>query len=173
LIRHHLVKNSGNEQDAEDLLQDAIVVLYKQCQVEPFLLQCSLKTYFIGICKNLWMQRLDYKFKLLYQADYSVHEPREKYYMEDQELQYEDLARQRLLYKHLMLLPIDCRHLLQLYLLKISYGEIAKLLKYKDEAYVKTRKYMCKNILRKKIMNDPESQQFLYYDEKSNHERLD
>lgn len=173
LIRHLLVKNSGNEQDAEDLLQDALVLLYKQCQAEPFLIQCSLKTYFVGICKNLWMQRLDYKFRLLYQADYSVHEPRERYYLDDQDLQYEDLARQRLLHKHLMLLPNDCRQLLQLYFLKISFSEIAKLLKYKDESYVKTKKYLCKNLLRKKIMNDPESQQFLYYDEETNHRRLD
>jgi RNA polymerase sigma factor (sigma-70 family) len=161
IIRHHLLHNSGNQQDMEDLFQDTILVLYKQTMAEPFVLECSLKTYFISIGKNLWMQRLDRKYKLLYQADCEVHESWEPYSMEDMVLQDEHLELQRLFYKHLMLMPSECRQLLQLYCLKIPYREIARLMKYKDEVYVKTRKYSCKKMLRRRIMNDPECQQIL------------
>ena len=173
VIRHHLTNNSGNEQDVEDLFQDAIIVLYTRSMSPSFMLQCSLKTFFMSICKNLWLQRLESKCRLLYQADYEVNEPGGEYFPDDQGLNYDNLEQQRLFYKNLMLLPNSCRRLLQLYCLRISYKEIARMLKFKSEDYAKTRKYFCKNLLRKKIMNDPECQQFLNYERTRNHLRLD
>ena len=173
VIRHYVQQNSGNHQDVEDLFQDTLLVLYKRSMIQPFNLECSLKTYFMSICKNLWLQRLERKYRLLYQADCEAHENQGEYTFEDQELRDENLEQQRLFYKNLMLLPMECRRLLQLYCLKIPYKEIARLLKYKDEIYVKTRKYSCKQLLRRKIMNDPEYQQFLNYDGPRNHMRLD
>ena len=164
VVRHYVKQNSGNIQDVEDLIQDTMIVLYKRSLIKPFTLECSLKTYFMSICKNLWMQRLERKYRLLYQADCEVNDVKGEYTMDDQESRDESLEQQRLFYKNLMLLPNDCRRLLQLYCLKIPYKEIAKLMKYKDEVYVKTRKYSCKKLLRRKIMNDPECQQFLHYD---------
>ena len=163
VIRHYLLKNSGNHQDVEDLIQDALIVLYKRCIIQPFILECSLKTYFMSVSKNLWLQRLERKYRLLYQADCSVHETTGEYVIENHETGEETLEQHRLFYKNLMLLPHDCRRLLQLYCLKIPYKEIAQLMKYKDEIYVKTRKYSCKKLLRRKIMNDPECHQFLTY----------
>ena len=173
VIRHYLKQNSGNQQDVEDLFQDTIIVLYKRCIVQPFALECSLKTYFMSICKNIWLQRLERKYKMLYQADYEVQEEQGRYAIDDQEINDEDLELQRLFYKNLMLLPNECRRLLQLYCLKIPYKEIARLMQFKDEIYVKTRKYSCKKLLRKKIMNDPEYHQFLNYEGNRNHQRLD
>ena len=173
VIRHYIKLNSGNQHDADDLFQDAIIVLFKRFMIHPFALECSLKTYFMAVCKNLWLQRLERKYRLLYQADLEVHESKGKYSLEEEELRDEDLERQRLFYKNLMLLPYECRRLLQLYCLKISYKEIARLLKYKDEIYVKTRKYSCKNLLRKKILKDPECHQFFNYNGTRNNQRLD
>ena len=173
VVRHHVTQNSGNLQDVEDLFQDTIVVLFKRAMIQPFKLECSLKTYFMSVCKNIWLQRLEYKYRLLYQADYEVHDPQAVYTLNELDLTDEDLERQRLFYKNLMKLPHDCRQILQLYCLNVSYKEIARLLKFKDDVYVKTRKYFCKNLLRKKIINDPECRQFLRYDRNRNHLRLD
>lgn len=174
VIRHHLSNNSGNQQDVEDLFQDAIIVLYKRIHIQPFKLECSLKTFFIGICKHLWLQRLERKYKLLYQADLEVHEEQGRYGMAfADEPEEEALELHRLFYKNLMSLPYDCRRLLQLYCLKIPYKEIARLMSFKDELYVKTRKYACKKKLRRIILNDPECKQFLNYDEPRTTRRLD
>jgi RNA polymerase sigma factor (sigma-70 family) len=173
VVRHFLQHNSGNQQDVEDLVQDTLIVLYKRAAVQPFTLECSLKTYFMSICKNLWLQRLERKYRLLYQADCEVHEAQCSYTLAEEDARNENLEQERLFYKNLMLMPADCRRLLQLYCLKIPYKEIARLMKYKDEIYVKTRKYSCKQLLRRKIMNDPECQQFLTYDRARNHWRLD
>jgi RNA polymerase sigma factor (sigma-70 family) len=172
-VRHHIVQNSGNQQDVEDLLQDTLYVLFKRCVDSTLHLECSLKTYFMSICKNLWLQRLERKCRLLYQADFEVYEEKANYTLEDQTLRDETLEQQRIFIKNLMALPDECRRLLQLYCLKIPYREIARLLKYKDDIYVKTRKYSCKLLLRRKIMNDPEYQQFLKYHGNGNNERLD
>jgi RNA polymerase sigma factor (sigma-70 family) len=170
IVRHMVNRNSGTLQDMEDLFQDAIIVLYKRSLVQPFNLECSLKTYFISICKNIWLQRLERKFRLLYQEDLEVHESWGIYMMDDEELKEENLEQRRLFYKNLQLLPTDCQRLIRLYCLKIPFKEIARLMNYKDEIYVKTRKYSCKNLLRKKIMKDPECYQFLEYESHGNHQ---
>mgnify|MGYP001221570423 CR=1 FL=1 len=161
LIRHHVKLHSGNEQDAQDIFQDSLVVMFSQIRLKSFHLVCSLKTYFVSIGKNLWLQRLDYKFRLLYQADYVVHEAKEQYHPVDQVSDYESLEMIRLLYKNMLLLPFDCRRLLELYCLRVPFKEIARLMKYKDGVYVKTRKYHCKKLLGRKVMSDPESHQFM------------
>ena len=164
IVRHLVERNSGNQQDMEDLFQDAIIVLYSRSLVQPFELECSLKTYFMSICKNLWLQRLERKFRLLYQADYGVNEREGDYSTEDPKLGEKNLERRRLFYKNLLSLPIDCQRLIKLYCLKIPYKEIARLMNFKNEVYVKTRKYSCKKLLRIKIMNDPDCYQLLKYE---------
>ena len=164
IVSHLVERNSGNQQDMEDLFQDAIIVLYSRSLVQPFELECSLKTYFMSICKNLWLQRLERKFRLLYQADYGVNEREGDYSTEDPKLGEKNLERRRLFYKNLLSLPIDCQRLIKLYCLKIPYKEIARLMNFKNEVYVKTRKYSCKKLLRIKIMNDPDCYQLLKYE---------
>ncbi|MCX6277512.1 MAG: RNA polymerase sigma factor [Bacteroidetes bacterium] len=173
IIRHFVRQNSGNVQDVEDILQDSLIVLFASVRLPSFKLDSSLKTYFIAISKNLWLQRLERKYRLMYQADWEVNEPVFSYSPDEDEIKEENLERQRLFFKHLSELPQECRRLLELYCLKVPYREIARLMNYKDEIYVKTRKYSCKNLLRKNIMNDPDYQQFLDYDENRNYKQLD
>ena len=172
-IRHFLVRNSGNVQDVEDLLQDAIVVLYKRLAAGPLTLDCTLKTYFMSVCRNLWLQRLERKYRLIYVSDMEVNERAGTYSMDESLVDEATLEQQRLFHKHLMKMPADCRNILQLYCLKISYREIARLMNYKDEVYVKTRKYSCKQMLRRRIQRDPEYQQFLKYHEQHDNGQLD
>jgi len=173
IVRHFVRQNSGNIQDVEDIIHDTLVVLFIRIRLPSFKLDCSLKTYFVAISKNLWLQRLERKCRLMYQADCEVNEPSVSYSQEENEIREENLEQQRLFLKHMSELPHECRRLLELYCLKIPYREIARLMNYKDEVYVKTRKYSCKNLLRKKIMNDPDYQQFLDYDGNRNNKQLD
>jgi len=57
--------NSGTEPDAEDLFQDAMLVLIEKLQHDDFKLTASINTYVYAICKNLWYKKLrDKKFQL-------------------------------------------------------------------------------------------------------------
>ena len=164
VVRHHIRQNTGNQSDVEDLVQEAMIILYKRTLDQSFKLRCSLKTFFISICKNLWLQHLDRKYRLLYQADFEVNEPQGAYNRDEKDNQEEDYLKLRLLYKNILSLPEDCQRILELYLLKTPYKEIAKLMNFKDEINVKMRKYSCKNLLRKRIMNDPEFHQYFEYE---------
>ena len=58
MIRNYISKNNGRTEDAEDLLQDALVVLWQKVHQGNFILSSKLSTYIMAICKNLWLKRL-------------------------------------------------------------------------------------------------------------------
>ena len=156
-------KNSGTLEDAQDVLQDGLIVLFKKTKLGPLNLNCSLKTFFYSICKNIWKQQLDKKWRLLYQDDF-VRESIEDYEAIPIEINEENEEKNRLYHVYFLSLPPDCQKILQLFLLKISLKEIAKFMGFKDENYAKTRKYLCKNMLRKKIMQDPRYKIFFHHE---------
>ncbi|MGP8329206.1 MAG: hypothetical protein ACT6FF_02650 [Methanosarcinaceae archaeon] len=70
------------------------------------------------------------------------------------------------LYKmHFHQLSADCRKILSLFLKKVSLREISKIMNLKSVDYAKTRKYLCKEALKKRIMNDPDCKK--YFDDEN------
>src|SRR4051812_5486762 len=57
-IAAHIAQNFGNTEDAEDIFQEAIIVLLQKIRQENFVLTSSLKTYLFAIARNLWLKRL-------------------------------------------------------------------------------------------------------------------
>jgi RNA polymerase sigma factor (sigma-70 family) len=163
LAKSIVERNSGSYEDAEDIFQDSIVVLYKRLTKENITLKCSVKTFFFGICKNLWMQRLDRKWRLLY-SENMAEEPAGSYEIIDKEFSEELLEKKRLFQKHFITFPHRCQKILLLYLKNLPLRKIAEELGLKNEEYAKSRKYNCKNILRKRIMNDPQCKPYLTYE---------
>jgi len=58
LIQQLIINNNGTEDDARDIFQEALIVLYQKSQTEAFELNCQIKTYVYSICKRLWLKRL-------------------------------------------------------------------------------------------------------------------
>src|SRR6478736_3135281 len=56
-----IVKNNGSEEEAQDIYQDALVVLWQKALSEDFILTSKLSTYLYSICQNLWRKELDRK----------------------------------------------------------------------------------------------------------------
>jgi len=50
--------NSGSIEDAEDIFQDAMMVLVEKLRQDDFQLTASIDTYTYAICKNLWFKKL-------------------------------------------------------------------------------------------------------------------
>ena len=163
LAKSIVEKNSGTYEDAEDVFQDGIIVLYQKILSGPLNLNCSLKTFFFSICRNIWMQRLDRKWRLLYQDDL-VSESVEDYDAIPIDINEEKLEKTRLYQLHFLSLPADCQKILKMFLSSTSLKEISECMGFKDVSYAKTRKYLCKNMLRKKILKDPRYKMFLHYE---------
>src|SRR5689334_17553065 len=63
-VKNYIRSNNGTTDDAEDIFQDALVVLYKNVQSNSFALTVPLKTYLLAIVKNLWWQELRRRNKI-------------------------------------------------------------------------------------------------------------
>ena len=69
VIQSFIKYNNGAEEDAADIFQDALIVLYDKVRDEQFELRCTLKTFIYSICRNLWLKRLSGKKQLLKQPE--------------------------------------------------------------------------------------------------------
>jgi RNA polymerase sigma factor (sigma-70 family) len=158
-IKFLITTNSGTETDAEDVFQDALVVLFKKIAREDLILTSSFKTFLYSICRNLWLQRLDrrvFSNEFLEMEDLS--ELQENLYLEQPE---EEQDKYRLFQQHFLRLSEDCKKILQLFLAKTSLKEIAEIMGFKTEKYAKTRKFMCKEKLKNAIISDPSFKKYL------------
>jgi len=159
-------QNNGVYEDAEDIFQDGLVVLYRRFSKGTAKLNCSLKTFFYAVCRNLWMQHLERTRLVTYRDDLEVNESTMRYQLREEELRAEYLERMRYFQEHFLELPSDCQRLLLLFLDKVPLKDIAGIMGLSGVKYVKSRKYACKNMLRKKIMNDPACQPYITEDGK-------
>lgn len=162
-IKFLITTNSGTETDAEDIFQDALVVLYRKIAREDLILTSSFRTFLYSICRNLWLQRLDRRvFSSQFLEMEGLVELQEVQHFEQAE---EDLEKYRLFQEHFLRLSEDCQKVLQLFMSKISLREIAEVMGFKTEKYAKTRKFMCKEKLKNLIINDPKFKKYI-----TNHE---
>jgi len=165
LILALVEKSSGTYQDAEDIFQDGLVALYLRCRDRELVLSCALRSYFYSICKNLWLQRLERKYRLVYKPELLVNECEEKYGEKEGPTREQKLARHRVFWRHFKALPEDCQQVLLLYIDRVPFREVAERLGFTDENYAKVRKYMCKKLLRNRIKKDPEYEICIDHDE--------
>lgn len=57
-ISNFIRNNNGTKDDAEDVFQDAMIVLVDKLRQDDFQLTASINTYVYAICKNLWFKKL-------------------------------------------------------------------------------------------------------------------
>ena len=153
MTRHLIVNNSGNDQDAEDVFQDALVIVYKRIILDELSLNSTFKTFFYSVCRNIWLQSLEKQKKQNHEfVDFetitAIPEPT------IEEINDIENKKHKLYQEHFLNLSEDCQKVIQLFLKKISLREIASIMGYKSENYAKTRKFDCKEELKKRILND-------------------
>jgi len=160
LIRFLVTENGGLDEDAEDIFQDGIIILYSKISLNQLLLTSSFKTYMYSVCRNLWLQKLNKRkaiFDKLTDVEDFIDLPDEAL----QEANIRETEMHRIIQIHFLSLPEDCQKVLKLFIKNIPLREIAGIMGFKTENYAKTRKYLCKQELKKRIADDPRSQKFL------------
>ena len=58
-IQNFILNNSGSDDDAKDIFQEAIIVIYRKVKEDKrFLLNSSFKTFMYSIARHLWLKQL-------------------------------------------------------------------------------------------------------------------
>src|SRR5258708_8068179 len=59
MVQSLILNNNGYPDDARDIFQEAMIVLYEKVKTGSFELNCQLKTYLYSVCRRLWLKRLN------------------------------------------------------------------------------------------------------------------
>jgi RNA polymerase sigma factor (sigma-70 family) len=133
-VKKYVSANSGTADDAQDIFQDALVILCKKAQSGSFILTVPMKDYLMAIVKNCWLQELRRRKKLP-----GGETPNDIISIETGETPGFDLAKAAF-----ELLGEKCRQLLILFYYKNeSFKKIAAQLSFSDEKIAKNQKYRC------------------------------
>lgn len=58
MIRTFVLKNNGDDDAVNDVMQDTMIAVWKNASKTDFLLRSKLSTYIMAIAKNLWFKEL-------------------------------------------------------------------------------------------------------------------
>lgn len=152
IIEAYIIHNQGSRDQARDIFQEAMIVVYKKIKMDQLELTCKFGTYLYAICKNMWVQE---RKKYLHRAEKLKHQalvlndpgPADDPLLQDHLKQLFD--------KHFSDLSEDCQKILSMYFNNFSLEDIRIAMNYRDLHHTADRKYRCKKSLVKRIVNDP------------------
>jgi RNA polymerase sigma factor (sigma-70 family) len=160
-INYFIRKNQGSEDDASDIFQEAIIIIYRKIKENDLIFEkSSFKNYLFSVCRFLWLKQLE-KRRVEKQKLNDSLPYQEDFYDDNLNELVEKNERYGLYQKHFSTLSTDCQKLLQMFFEKIPLREIAKVMGYKSEKYAKKRKYKCKELLISRIKQDAEFKKIL------------
>jgi len=155
-INYFIRKNQGSEDDASDIFQEAIIIIYRKIKENDLIFEkSSFKGYLFSVCRFLWLKQLEKRRMEKEKLNDSLPYQEDLYDDNFNELVSKN-ERYGLYQKHFGTLSTDCQKLMQLFFEKVSLKDIAKVMGYKSEKYAKKRKFKCKELLISRIKQDAE-----------------
>ena len=58
MVQSLVINNNGSSDDAKDIFQEAMIVLYEKVRSGTFELNCQIKTFVYSVSRRLWLKRL-------------------------------------------------------------------------------------------------------------------
>ncbi len=141
VIQSLIINNNGSSDDAKDVFQDAVIVLYEKVRSGSFQLNCQIKTFLYSVSRRLWLKRLQQQHRYSSPGDsmeqiIDVDEDLEAHEQRNTEFELMETAVNNL--------GEPCKSLLEAYYLqKKGMQEIAAHFGYTNAANAKTQKYKC------------------------------
>lgn len=147
MVQSMIVNNNGTQEDARDIFQEAMIVLYENARSGSFKLNCKLKTYLYSVSRRLWLKRLQQMQR--YQPHINGME--ETIAVEEElEGHEQKSAAFNMMEKALQSIGEPCKSLLESYYLqKKNMVEIAGNFGYTNAENAKNQKYKCMMRLKK------------------------
>ena len=147
MVQAMILSNSGYPDDAQDIFQEAMIVLYQKVKSGSFELNCQLKTYLYSVSRRIWLKRMSQSQKTWSE----VEDLQETVPVEDELERHEQLNLDfQVMEQSLNNLGEPCRSLLKAYYLDTkSMVEIAGDFGYTNADNAKNQKYKCLMRLKK------------------------
>jgi len=140
VIQALILHNNGTSEDAKDIFQEAIIVLYEKVISGNFELNCQIKTFVYSVSRRLWLKRL------MHLNRFTISDGQEDMISVDEETEEHERRNSefQMMEKAMSGLGEPCRSLLEaFYLQKRSMTEIASGFGYTNAENAKNQKYKC------------------------------
>jgi len=132
-----VITNSGTEEEARDIYQEALVVFWQKAVSGKLVLTSKMSTYIYSICQNLWRKELERKKRL-------SNEEKDMPVIPDPETE----ERNKIIARCISQLSETCQKVLMYYYFdELSMQEIAERMGFANTDTAKTKKYKCKQKL--------------------------
>lgn len=156
--------NKGEENDANDIFQEAIIVIYRKLKSNSMNLdKKTFENYLYSVCRYLWLKELEIKRGTIIKVQ-DVNLFTEDIFDDDFEEIVLKNERYKLFQDHFQKLGKDCQKILKLFFEKVSLKEIADRMGLISENYAKKRKHQCKEYLVRSIKQDTEFKKIIEND---------
>jgi RNA polymerase sigma factor (sigma-70 family) len=147
IVQALVINNNGTAEDAKDIFQEAMIVLYEKTKSDSFNLNCSLGTFLYSVSRRLWLKRLMQQNRFLI-----VEESENELVKVDEDIEEHERINTEfiMMEKAINSLGEPCKSLLDaFYIQKRSMLEISASFGYTNADNAKTQKYKCLMRLKK------------------------
>jgi RNA polymerase sigma factor (sigma-70 family) len=147
MVQTLIINNNGSADDAKDIFQEAMIVLYEKVRSGTFELNCQIKTFVYSVSRRLWLKRLQQQNRYSAPGDnmenvVAVEEDLDEH--EERNTEFEMME------KAINNLGEPCKSLLEAYYLqKQNMQVIAANFGYTNADNAKNQKYKCLMRLKK------------------------
>lgn len=156
-IKQLVTTNNGSADEADDIFQESIMVIYNKVQKHELKLSASFGTYFYAVANILWRNELKRKKT-------HTNDEREVISLLDESDivgEYEKNERHKLVWHYFEKLTDDCKKVITLFIDGHSITEVTEMMGYSSEQHTKNRRLRCKNTLIEHIMSNPKYKELI------------
>ena len=147
MVQSLVINNNGSADDAKDVFQETMIVLYEKVRSGSFELHCQIKTYIYSVSRRLWLKRLNQLNRYSPPAESLEHTVPVEDEIEEHEKRNIELE---MMEKAIVSLGEPCKSLLEAYYLqKQNMQVIAAHFGYTNADNAKNQKYKCLMRLKK------------------------
>ncbi|MEL6193926.1 MAG: sigma-70 family RNA polymerase sigma factor [Bacteroidota bacterium] len=153
LIIKLVTDNTGTEEEARDVFQDALVIFYEQVRRETFSLKAKISTYLYAVARNLWLntlkkRKLAHKFQLIQEKEGVGVE-------ESPMVGVLSKEREWIVKQAMEELKEDCRKILILSVFEhLPMKEIYQKMGFQNEQIARNKKHKCLKYLKKIVLRN-------------------
>ncbi len=151
-ISYYILSNNGSREDANDIFQDAVLILFNQVKKNKYDENNELDGFLYSVARNLWIDKTR-RDKRMMTKDFNIETNHSDF--TDHLTDLIDREKSSALRKTFEKLDEKCRKILLLVIYeKLSMKEISEKMGYSNENVAKSNHYRCKQYLTKIAKED-------------------